>query len=239
MFRFDKYDQNKLLRIIKHRKNKDELYYKQFTLLSIATRLGHEKCVKYLLVNEVDINKKNKDDTCALYWAIWKANHDTVCRRVLSQKANDIIHLLLENNAKPNNMCLYSAVSNKNSEIVEMLLMYKANVNDVVFGKTILETAIYRDNIDIVKLLIKYGANVDSNNVIVSSIGCGSSTFYHKKDVNIVKFLSEECDVDYTGYESLAMNYTSDSMSISLHGRTSQPYQPEILKYLQNKNLNN
>lgn len=59
---------------------------------------------------------------------------------------------------------LYSAINNRDVEMVRLLLEYGANPEEVGYGKTALFYAILRGETEIVRILLQRGVNTDNIN---------------------------------------------------------------------------
>jgi ankyrin repeat protein len=96
------------------------------------------------------------------------------CKRKYNNESNEIIKILLENGANPNfqnsvgkTALMYASERKNNTDIVELLIKYKANLNIYDINQnTALIYAVMYDNIDALKLLIKAGANINHKDTL-------------------------------------------------------------------------
>jgi ankyrin repeat protein len=143
--------------------------YFGWTGLMYAAYHGHLDCVRFLLRNGADVNKKSK-----MYWRLVFLGHTEMVaygmhyqtgRTALMNAAlrghGEVVKLLLENGAEVNARtdsgwtALMAAVSKANTGIVRTLLEYGADteVRDMDFGMNAREIAENRDYSEIVQIL--------------------------------------------------------------------------------------
>jgi ankyrin repeat protein len=139
--------------------------------LMIAAESGNTAIVKLLLENKADVNAKNDNGGTALSIAVGV--------RLMNIKNMDSIRLLMKAGANVNSQDqagtapLHLAISNRDREVVEMLIERDANVNAITNlsggeGQTPLHFLanpwklpkdLPWDDIEIAKLLLQHGAN--------------------------------------------------------------------------------
>lgn len=124
----------------------NEINENGFSPLILACYKGNTEVAKFIINKKVTIDYVSDEGT-ALMAAVVRGK-------------NELVKLLLENNANPNltnlngTTALMYATQFKNSELVKLLLHYKANKlvkdND---GKTAFEIAVFSNNDEIINLL--------------------------------------------------------------------------------------
>ena len=133
------------------------------TLLIKACRHSSENIGKFLIENKADINAKNKNGITPLIWVAYRNN--TILTNLLLSNGADVN---LQDNKGRTALMWAVYAKDKDIDIINILLEYKANVNlSTIYSWTPLMQAVHRsynENIDKVKLLIKSGADINMKN---------------------------------------------------------------------------
>lgn len=125
------------------------------TALILAAYNKHLEIVELLLKHHADPNLSNKNGETPLYWAATKDQ-------------TYMFRLLLGANADPHSgLLLQSATRAGNTEIVQLLLERKPDINaQNNYGDTALHWAAYNGNKEIVRLLLDVGADINLINKV-------------------------------------------------------------------------
>ena len=156
------------------------------SLLTIASKEGHDQIVEILLAQGVDVNAQI-DSWSALHYAS-REGYESVVKMLLDKGAHvslqtrqentalllasknghdSVVKLLLENGAdidarnNTGERALYHAIRRGNESIVKILLDHKADVNAQLRSKSAIQSASQYGHESMVKLLLDHGA--DSN----------------------------------------------------------------------------
>lgn len=164
--------------------------YEGAHLLMVAAKNNDTETVQMLIDKGFPVNKKSISGSTALIEAVnWvsRPNLDTV-KILLKSGANPDVVINYDNSTgcfSP----LIQAVQNRYSELISLLIEYKADINlPCANGDTPLAYAIRRYEPEIVKQLIELGANVNGEN-IDKAINL-TKTFYKEGDY-YRKFIDE------------------------------------------------
>lgn len=153
-----------------------------YTALQFAAKLGYFEIAKILLENGAKPDIKNYRDS-ALIEATKNGNFRIVELLLINGANVDRIEVLCDYTS------LLFAVKHRYSDIVDLLIKYKANINATSYaGDSTLMLAVRNGDEDMVKLLIKNGAKVNLSNTKGSTALTLAAQFGH---FAIAKYLLE------------------------------------------------
>lgn len=142
--------------------NKDKILFKEvLELFEAVDEENWEEITRIIVEEEVDVNYQEPKFGETLL--IWATDNDKLIsvQTLLKHGADPNIH----DNYRKRTAIISAASKYKNSEYLELMLEYGANVNDTVFKDTCLYCtplmAASATNLDNVQLLVDLGANIE------------------------------------------------------------------------------